>query len=276
MKENFEITASNPVAERTSEQSLPACGSAVEPDQTYELKTLVRESRGFDLFDDFKARLNIADAVALTNAADGETLASCIRSTVLESEGKGDFEQAAIAGLKGEILEAHLQGEPIDGMFGWDRAAGKKIEDVWLLYPADQEKAPAAHVILFLGAGVLVLSTKMNLYLLSGGVGTRFGGEFRKSAGKLLPELVGRKIASIKPIGPGSCREYPVSFMITLNDGTVLALQAHCEGSSDSQGQPRIQFTILRPIEADWSEIKTDKPMTSGEYKCADYRTFLV
>ena len=276
MKENFEITASNPAAERTSAQSLPACGSAVEPNQANELKTLVRESSGFEHLDVFKARLNIADAAALTNASDGETLASCIRRTVLESEGKGDFAKAAVAGLKGEILEAHLQGEPIDGMFGWDRAAGKKIEDVWLLYPADQEKSPAVHVILFLGARALVLSTKMNLYLLSGGVGTRFGGEFRKSAGKLLPELVGRKIASIKPIGPGSCHKYPVSYMITLDDGTVVALQAHCEGSSESQAGPRIQFTILRPIEADWSDIKTDKPMTSGEYKCADYRTFLV
>lgn len=112
--------------------------------------------------------------------------------------------------------------------------------------------------------------------VLTGAAGKRYEGKIGKSAAKLLPEVTGRRITAVTPVGPGSCKDYPVSYMIELDDGTVLALQAHCEDSDDVQTQPRIKFTILRPIETDWSEIRTDKPMSSEDFKCAEYRAFLI
>lgn len=175
MKEHFDKKAAAIAANKAH----TAFGIRAEEDPFDELhrmralKTLVCGSLDSKRLELVKAHLNIANAKTLVQPWEGETLEACIRRSALEWAQKGDFEKAAAAGLIGEILDTRLHGISTEGIFGWHRAAGKKIDDVWFLYPSDEEKAPATHVLLFLGDEALVLSCTMALCLLTENLGLR-------------------------------------------------------------------------------------------------------
>lgn len=240
------------------------------------LKTLAWNPCGFEVLEAFKMLLKLLDNETLERCHDDETLSESIDKSIADSEEMGGYEWLAQTGILSTILDARLTGEPADEIFGWDRAIGKTIDDIFCCYPRDQKKTPATYLVMKLGNEALVLHCSMVLHCRSDFGAIRLPIDVSKSARKLFPELIGRRIVGIDVDGPGICEDYPGCFIVKLNDGTFLTFQASREHEAVKENDmPSIKMAILRLTEADLSEIETDKLLDPEDYNCAQMRVVL-